>query len=154
MLNLLKKVKFFRFLAEALEDVFRDKAKKIQQDAGSEGKRINWRKALGVFLFVAIPLPLTGVWTGSAVAAFLDLKWKFSFPAIVVGNFVSGLIITLLNMALGEYSPLILLILMVFVVISVLSLLIGVGLRYKKKKAALVETESAEEIAEKQQENK
>ncbi len=47
---------------------------------------------LGLFAFVAIPLPGTGVWTGSLIAAMLDLKLKYSMPVIIVGNIVAGLI--------------------------------------------------------------
>lgn len=136
LLKLLKKVKFFHNIAAGMEDMFKGKAKKITQDADEGGKgekKAIWRKTLGVFLFVAVPLPLTGVWTGSAVAAFLDLDYKYSIPAIVVGNFVSGLIITLLNMILGDYSPIILLVLMIFVIVSIVSFCIAIAARYKKK---------------------
>ena len=50
-------------------------------------------KQLGVFIFVAIPLPMTGVWTGTAIAVFLDLKFKDVILPIVVGNFIAGLLI-------------------------------------------------------------
>lgn len=147
LLRLLKKVKFFYNVAAGLEDMFQGKAKKIENEATAEKNktRANWKKTLGVFLFVAIPLPLTGVWTGSAVAAFLDLDYKYSVPAIVVGNFVSGLIITLLNMVLGEYSPLILLILMIFVVVSIVTACIAIAARYKKKSIKKISPMDSEE---------
>ena len=53
-------------------------------------------KQLGVFVFVAIPLPMTGVWTGTAVAAFLDLKFKDVILPISLGNLVAGLLISAL----------------------------------------------------------
>ncbi len=46
----------------------------------------------GLFLFVAIPLPGTGAWTGSLIAALLDLRLKKAFPTILLGVVAAGLI--------------------------------------------------------------
>ena len=46
---------------------------------------------LAIFIFVAIPLPGTGVWTSSLLAAMLDLRFRYAFPVIAVGNLVAGL---------------------------------------------------------------
>lgn len=43
--------------------------------------------------FVAIPLPGTGVWSGSLAAALLDIRFKWAFPAIVLGNLIAALLI-------------------------------------------------------------
>ena len=62
-------------------------------------------KQIGVFVFVAIPLPMTGVWTGSAIAVFLGLKFREAVLPVIVGNLVAGLIISLLAevcLALGS----------------------------------------------------
>ena len=50
--------------------------------------------ALGLVFFVAIPLPITGAWTGSIVAFLLDIKFKRAFPAIVLGVIIAGIIVT------------------------------------------------------------
>lgn len=135
ILKCLKKIKILKTLADGIEDIFESKAKKIDEESGCGIKEssIIWRKTLGVFLFVAIPLPLTGVWTGSAVAVFLDLKYRYSVPAIVIGNFVAGGLIMLLNIVLGKHSGLILIILMVFVIISFVSVCTAIIMKYKKK---------------------
>lgn len=52
---------------------------------------------LGLFLFVAIPLPGTGVWMGSLIASILGLDKLKSFVTILLGNSVAGLIIYLLS---------------------------------------------------------
>ena len=49
--------------------------------------------ALGLFLFVAIPLPGTGAWVGSLIANFLDLPPKKAIPPIVIGVLVAGIIV-------------------------------------------------------------
>ena len=52
------------------------------------------KKFLGLFVFVAIPLPMTGAWTGSCIGSFLDFPvWKASL-AVFFGNIVAGLILT------------------------------------------------------------
>lgn len=48
----------------------------------------------GLFLFVAIPLPGTGAWTGSMIAAALDMRLSKAVPAITAGVLTAGFIIT------------------------------------------------------------
>ncbi len=156
ILNALKKTRFFKKIALAFEEMFGDKAKKINDktlnvDENSDRarkKRLKntLYKMLGVFMFVAIPLPMTGVWTGTAVAVFVGLKWYQSLAAIVVGNFCAGAIITLLTLWLGDNSFIILWVLLAFVVISLAGLLIGMYRKNRKNKAAAeaeVHTEDA-----------
>ena len=57
-----------------------------------EGK-IKKYEYLGLFLFVAIPLPGTGVWMGSLIASILGLNKKRSLSMIAVGNVIAGIII-------------------------------------------------------------
>lgn len=52
---------------------------------------------LGLMLFVAIPLPLTGAWTGTLVAYLLKLEKKRSFLFITAGVVIAGVIMVLLN---------------------------------------------------------
>ena len=52
---------------------------------------------LGLMLFVAIPLPGTGAWTGAFVAAMLDLRFKNALPSIGLGVLIAGIIITLIS---------------------------------------------------------
>lgn len=47
----------------------------------------------GLLLFVAIPLPGTGVWSGTLAAVLLDIRFKVAFPAILIGNLVAGILI-------------------------------------------------------------
>ena len=49
--------------------------------------------ALGLFLFVAIPLPGTGAWVGSLIANFLNLPPKKAIPPIVIGVLTAGIIV-------------------------------------------------------------
>ena len=49
--------------------------------------------ALGLFLFVAIPIPGTGAWVGSLIANFLNLPMKKAFPPLALGVLTAGIII-------------------------------------------------------------
>ena len=51
----------------------------------------------GLFLFVAIPLPGTGAWTGSLLAVLMGLKPKKSFLYITLGVMTAGLIMSLVS---------------------------------------------------------
>lgn len=65
--------------------------KKIQTKAQKMQKYVLW----SLFLFVSVPLPGTGAWTGAGIAAVLGLRLKPSFIAISAGVCVAGLIMTL-----------------------------------------------------------
>lgn len=51
----------------------------------------------GLVLFVAIPLPGTGVWSGALAASLLNMRIKSSLLAIAIGNLIAGTIITLIS---------------------------------------------------------
>lgn len=51
-------------------------------------------KSWGLLIFVAIPLPGTGGWTGALMAALLDIPFKRALPIIGMGVFVAGLIMS------------------------------------------------------------
>lgn len=55
----------------------------------------------GLLLFVAIPLPGTGAWTGSLLASLLHLDRKKSFGVIAIGVIIAGLIISILSLVIG-----------------------------------------------------
>ena len=58
---------------------------------------------ISLFIFVAVPFPVTGVWTGTAIAVFLGLKFRESVLPIAVGNLIAGALISLLTFLVGEY---------------------------------------------------
>ena len=70
-----------------------------------ESKTLQTFTFLGLYLFVAIPLPVTGAWTGSLIANFLDLPPKKAFWPLSLGVFTAGVIIlTLTAVANGGFS--------------------------------------------------
>lgn len=58
---------------------------------------------LGLAIFVAIPLPGTGAWTGALVAAFLDMRLKKALPSIAGGVLSAGLIISILSYGVKSF---------------------------------------------------
>ena len=82
----MKKTKLFRPLVEKLEKRAIAKSDKIE-------KGYFW----GLLLFVGIPLPGTGAWTGSLIAAMLDIPKKKSIPAIFLGVCLAAALMGLLS---------------------------------------------------------
>jgi uncharacterized membrane protein len=62
------------------------------------GRLIERYKRIGLVLFVAIPLPVTGAWTGSLAAVILGLGFKHAFLSIFVGITIAGIIVTCLSL--------------------------------------------------------
>ena len=58
-------------------------------------------KFWGLFIFVAIPLPGTGAWTGALVAAMLEMRVKDAFPAIALGVLTAGIIVAFVTYGAG-----------------------------------------------------
>ncbi len=86
--DVMKRTKLFKGLVEKLEKMGRKKGEKLEgkiQNSKSKAAKI-WASVLGVFLFVAIPLPGTGVWTGCLVATLLNIRFKYALPAVFVGS--------------------------------------------------------------------
>lgn len=69
----------------------------LERKAHLKGATVNRYKYLGLAVFVAIPLPGTGAWTGALVAAFLDMPLRRAMPSIAAGVLVAGLAISLLT---------------------------------------------------------
>ena len=87
--NWLKKTKMFSWFPAFLE-------KKVDSKKEKVTKYANW----GLFIFVAIPLPGTGAWTGALIASFLDFKFKDALIAITLGVLTAGIIMSAVSYGL------------------------------------------------------
>lgn len=58
-----------------------------------KGGKVEKYRSWVLLLFVAIPLPTTGVWTGSMIAGFFDIRMRTALPIIFVGNCIAGLLV-------------------------------------------------------------
>lgn len=70
---------------------------KMEHKAEKNKEKVMKYAFWGLALFVAIPLPGTGAWTGALVAAMLDMPLKKAFPSIVVGVLGAGILISFLS---------------------------------------------------------
>ena len=104
-----------------MRNVFKDKAEKLAQKSNGETEdiKIKFLKT-ALFIFVAIPFPVTGVWTGTAIAVFVGLKFKDAFLPLVLGNLIAGTLITLLTLIFKDYVDLIILILFAIAIIMLI----------------------------------
>lgn len=89
------------FIEKIFDALKKTKAKnlvmKLENKALSKSDQIRKYGKFGLFLFVAIPLPGTGAWTGSLIAVLLRMKKRESLPWIFLGVLVAGLIMSLLS---------------------------------------------------------
>ena len=70
---------------------------RIEARALKKSGRVRQFEILGLMLFVAIPLPGTGAWTGGLIAALLDIRLKRSIPTIFLGVLIAGAIMTAIS---------------------------------------------------------
>ncbi len=87
--NALKRTKLFRPMVEKIERKAMGKSEKIE-------KGYFW----GLALFVGIPLPGTGAWTGALIASLLGIPVKKAFPAILLGIAIATVIMSVISYGL------------------------------------------------------
>ena len=87
--NWLKKTRMLSWFPEFLE-------RKVEKNR----EKVTKYAIFGLYLFVAIPLPGTGAWTGALIASFLDFKFKDAFISIILGVLTAGLIMGIFSYGL------------------------------------------------------
>lgn len=74
---------------------------KIENRAQKKMNTVQKYAFWGLFIFVAIPLPGTGAWTGALIAAMLDMRLKRAFPSIALGVLTAGIIVAFVSYGAG-----------------------------------------------------
>ena len=72
----------------------------LERRAHLKGRLVRKYRLLGLVILVGIPLPGTGAWTGSLVAAVLNIRMRHALPAILLGLIMAGLITTALTLGI------------------------------------------------------
>lgn len=72
-------------------------AKKMEDKGKKHEPKIKKYGPWGLLIFVAIPLPGTGGWTGALIAAIMNMRLKVALPIIAVGVLIAGIIVTVLT---------------------------------------------------------
>ena len=89
--------KVLSFMSKCRVKLFNKVANWVYAKAEKNKAKIEKYSFWGVALFVGIPLPMTGAWTGSLVAAMLDMKfWKAVLSAFI-GVLVAGVVMSLIS---------------------------------------------------------
>ncbi len=92
---------FIKYIFKKLKTTrFKGSVERLENKAMSKSDSIKKYAYVGLLLFVGIPLPGTGAWTGSLIAVLLDMDLKKSFAIIVVGVVMAGIIISILSYGL------------------------------------------------------
>ena len=118
----LKNTKALKKLANAIENKLNHSSKSINEkvEAEKNAKKTWWIKWLGVFAFVSVPLPLTGVWTGTCIALFVGLSKKDTMSSVILGNLVAGTIMTIISYFFADNTMIVLLVFLGLVALFVL----------------------------------
>ncbi len=131
LLNYLKTTKPFKNISEKLINHFKKKADSVNKN----NAKSNWLKIFLVMSFVAIPLPLTGVYTGTVIAVLMGLNFYECLLACVSGNLIAGIIITLISSVLKENSIYLLIAFIGILILTILfSLIKKLIIKLKAKK--------------------
>ena len=141
IINWLKKFKVFRAIVEAIEDGFKSKAKGVEDKANQfDASKIERRKMLGLYAFVAFPVPMSGVWTGSAIGAFLDMSFWKAMLVVIVGDLTACIIMSILSYFAAAYIDIILLVVFIIVILAITYFIARVIYKaVKKSKEAKIE---------------
>ncbi len=80
--------------------LFRPLVEKLEHKAMGKSEQIEKYQFWGLVLFVGIPLPGTGAWTGSLIASLLGVKFKKAFPAVILGIVMATIIMSIFSYGL------------------------------------------------------
>ena len=87
--------KIIEYMSKSKIKLFNTLANKLIEKADKRSIKMDRGAFYGLFIFVAIPLPGTGGWTGALIAALMGMRFKKSMLAITLGVIVAGIIMTL-----------------------------------------------------------
>lgn len=73
---------------------------KLEESSLRKSEKVKKSSKWGLLAFVAIPMPGTGGWTGSLIAALLDMRIKISFPVIALGVLIANFIMSIFSYGL------------------------------------------------------
>lgn len=92
--NYIKDKKFFKSIVNFLVGDIKKKSENTDEKTKEKSERKKfWLKVLTVVLFVAFPVPLTGVWTGTCLAVLMGLNFWQTCTTVILGNAICGVIV-------------------------------------------------------------
>lgn len=88
--------KIFAFMREKMPKL-NGLVTRLENKANRKSETVQKYAFWGLFIFVAVPLPGTGAWTGALIAAMLEMPLKKAFPSIMLGVLSAGAIVTFIT---------------------------------------------------------
>ena len=129
--NAIKDKKFFKSLVEFFTGSAANKTSEVEQKTTNvSSKKRLFIKMLTAFVFVAIPVPGTGVYTGTVLAVFLGLNYWQTCLSVTLGNILAGIIIMFICSLFPDFTTIIM---VVFAAIILAYLGYRVVVHYVKK---------------------
>lgn len=83
----------FKWMTQKSEKLGR-LARKLEAKAEGKWDRIHRFQFFALTLFVAIPLPGTGAWTGALIAAVMNMRLRNALPSVLLGVVIAGILVT------------------------------------------------------------
>ena len=142
IMKFLRKTKIFRGIAKFIDGRINKQTSKYNEDSAKGENEINDRvnevsdetninakpklnkarfgKVIGVLLFVAIPLPLTGVWMGTCLAVVLGLNFWETMAASIIGNLIAGIIISTICVIFPQFTHWLIYIFLILVAVVII----------------------------------
>lgn len=136
----LSRTKLFQKAGTYLYEKFEKKSSGIdsppQSERGQNKQRGELKKMLGVFAFVAVPLPMTGVWTGCAVASVVGLSYPKALVSVAAGNLVASAVVAVLCRFFAKYISTVIFVIGLVAIAVVVTLIVKIILSKPKPAAA------------------
>ena len=153
IMKLLRKTKIFKGIANFIDARVKKQSSKYEENAtNSENTNSNidvennvvathskdvksklW-KMVGVFCFVAIPLPLTGVWMGVCIAVAIGLNFWETFISAQLGNLVAGIIISTICVIFPNFTHILIYVFLILVIVFIVFEIILSKIKKNKQK--------------------
>lgn len=141
LMNWFRKTKMFKGLANFIDNKVNSQKQKIEKVEESSNEQVDVKKQrkiklikiFSVLLFVAIPLPLTGVWMGTCLAVVLQLNFGETLLAVSIGNMIAGIIISTICVIFPQFTHILIYLFIGLVVVLAVGKLIYNLIRKKSK---------------------
>lgn len=148
IMKFFRKTKIFKGLANFIDKRINAKSAQMLQTDDAESKipvnescadkpakpKTTLYKIFGVFVFTAIPLPLTGVWMGTCLAVVLGLNFWQTMLAVQVGNLVAGIIISTICVIFPQFTHVLIYIFLILVAVAIIYEIISNKIKKMRQK--------------------
>lgn len=134
MFNWLNKYKFFHAIFEFFTGDIQNKSNNINAQEKAGTKKPIILKMLTVVLFVAFPVPLTGVWTGTCLGALLGLNFWQNCLANIIGNFVCGLLVIFICLIFPSATSILFYIFLALLAVALIFKIVRFAIKRKSSK--------------------